>query len=104
MNLAEAAIRLGEALPWPDRLSTAVIDRLVRQTRRRLTRSEGHSGASFLRAAASLPIAINTAEANAQTLRDSCAVSSSLYLGRNGNIRAVSTTAPTILLPRKNMR
>jgi cyclopropane-fatty-acyl-phospholipid synthase len=66
MTLAQAAIRLGEAFPWPDRMSAAVIDRLVRQTRRRLAETETPSDAAFLRAVTTLPIAINTAEANAQ--------------------------------------
>lgn len=66
MDLARAAIRLGEALPWPDSMSAAVIDRLVGQTRRKLTHAEGHSDESFLRATATLPIAISTAAANAQ--------------------------------------
>jgi cyclopropane-fatty-acyl-phospholipid synthase len=66
MILAQAAIRLGEALPWPDRMSAAFIDRLVGQTRRRLAETESPSDAAFLREVATLPIAINTAEANTQ--------------------------------------
>jgi cyclopropane-fatty-acyl-phospholipid synthase len=66
MDLALAAITLGEALPWPDRISAAFIDRFVDQTRRKLARVEGYSDASFLRATSTLPIAINTVEANAQ--------------------------------------
>jgi cyclopropane-fatty-acyl-phospholipid synthase len=66
MTLAQAVIRLGESIPWPDRMSAAVIDRLVGQTRRRLAQSESPSDTAFLRATATLPIAINTAEANTQ--------------------------------------
>jgi cyclopropane-fatty-acyl-phospholipid synthase len=66
MNLLRTAIRLGEELPWPDGMSAAMIDRLVEQTRRKLARSENHSDENFLRAIATLPIAINTAEANSQ--------------------------------------
>ena len=66
MNLLRTAIRLGEELPWPDGMSAAMIDRLVGQTRRKLGRSESHSDENFLRAIATLPIAINTTEANAQ--------------------------------------
>jgi cyclopropane-fatty-acyl-phospholipid synthase len=66
MTLAEAAFWLGEALPWPDRMSAAVIDRLVGQTRRRLAESKAPSDAAFLHSVATLPIAINTAEANTQ--------------------------------------
>lgn len=66
MALAEAAIRLGEALPWPDRMSAAVIERFVGQTKRKLAQSENPSDAAFLRATAALPVAINTAEANTQ--------------------------------------
>ena len=66
MTLTETAIRLGEALPWPDRVSAAVISRLVERTRRDLAQSSGGSDASFSCAIAALPIAINTAEANTQ--------------------------------------
>lgn len=66
MTLTEAAIRLGERLPWPDRISAAIISRLVESTRRNLAQSAGGSDASFSRAIATLPIAINTAEANIQ--------------------------------------
>jgi cyclopropane-fatty-acyl-phospholipid synthase len=66
MDLVQAAIRLGEALPWPDVISAAVIDHLVGQTRRRLASAKGQSDAAFLRETATLPIAINTAEANTQ--------------------------------------
>lgn len=66
MSLSEVATRLGESLPWPDSISAAVIESFVRQTRRKLARSKHHSDAVFLRETASFPIAINTAEANAQ--------------------------------------
>jgi len=66
LTLTETAIRLGEALPWPDRVSAAVISRLVERTRRDLAQSSGGSDASFSCAIAALPIAINTAEANTQ--------------------------------------
>lgn len=66
MTLAEAAVLLGEALPWPDRMSAAVIDSFVGRTRRRLARTENLSDAAFLRETAALSIAINTAEANTQ--------------------------------------
>jgi cyclopropane-fatty-acyl-phospholipid synthase len=66
MYLAQAAIRLGEAVPWPDTITAAFIDRFVGQTRRKLARAESHSDASFLRTVSTLPIAVNTAEANAQ--------------------------------------
>ena len=66
MTLTETAIRLGEALPWPDSVSAAVISRLVERTQRDLAKSPGGLDASFSRAIAALPVAINTAEANTQ--------------------------------------
>ncbi|MCK1390943.1 cyclopropane-fatty-acyl-phospholipid synthase family protein [Bradyrhizobium sp. 1] len=66
MTLTEIAIRLGEALPWPDSVSAAVITRLVECTQRDLAQSSRCSDASFAREIAALPIATNTAEANAQ--------------------------------------
>ena len=66
MTLAETAIRLGEALPWPDSVSAAIISRLVERTRRDLAQSSSSSDASFSRMIAALPIAIHTAEANTQ--------------------------------------
>jgi cyclopropane-fatty-acyl-phospholipid synthase len=60
MSLLRTAIRLGEELPWPDGNSAAVIDRLVEQTRRKLGHFQNHSGENFLRAIATLPIAIKT--------------------------------------------
>ena len=66
MTFTEAAIRLGEALPWPDSVSAAVISHLVERTRRSLAQSSNRSDASFSRAIAALPVAINTTEANKQ--------------------------------------
>ncbi|HUN97230.1 MAG TPA: cyclopropane-fatty-acyl-phospholipid synthase family protein [Bradyrhizobium sp.] len=66
MTLAQTAIRLGETFPWPDKISAAVIDRLVGRTRRKLAQSADLSDAGFSRASIAFPIAINTAEANAQ--------------------------------------
>ena len=66
MTLTETAIRIGETLPWPDRVSAAVISRLVERTRRELAQSPQASDESFSRATAALPIALNTAEANTQ--------------------------------------
>jgi len=66
LTLTETAIRIGETLPWPDRVSAAVISRLVERTRRELAQSPQASDESFSRATAALPIALNTAEANTQ--------------------------------------
>ncbi|MCP3400288.1 cyclopropane-fatty-acyl-phospholipid synthase family protein [Bradyrhizobium sp. CCGB20] len=66
MTFTEAAIRLGEALPWPDSVSAAVISHLVERTRRSLAQSSNRSDATFSRAIAALPVAINTTEANNQ--------------------------------------
>lgn len=66
MSLAQAAIRIGESLPWPDGMSAAVIRQLVERTRLRLQTHANGADAHFSRAMTEFPIAIHTAEANAQ--------------------------------------
>jgi cyclopropane-fatty-acyl-phospholipid synthase len=66
VTFAETAIRIGEGFAWPDRVSSVVIEQLVARTRRKLASSPNQSDAAFCRDTATLPIAINTAEANAQ--------------------------------------
>jgi len=66
VTFAETAIKLGEGLAWPDRISSAVIEQLVARTRRKLASSPDQSDAAFCRDTAKLPIAINVREANAQ--------------------------------------
>jgi len=66
VTFAETAIRIGEGFAWPDRVSSVVIEQLVARTRRKLASSPNLSDAAFCRDTATLPIAINTAEANAQ--------------------------------------
>lgn len=65
MSFARAAIRIGEAVPWPDALSRTVIDRLVGQTRRSLSATD-HDNAGFARGMSAYPVAICTDDANAQ--------------------------------------
>ncbi|EGP09813.1 cyclopropane-fatty-acyl-phospholipid synthase-like protein [Bradyrhizobiaceae bacterium SG-6C] len=65
MSLARAAIRIGEAVPWPDALSRTVIDRLVGQTRRALA-GNVQDTAGFAREMANYPVALHTDDANAQ--------------------------------------
>lgn len=66
MSVAQVAIRIGEALPWPDGMSTVIIRRLVERTRHRLQAHPDGADARFTRAMAEFPIAIHTADANAQ--------------------------------------
>lgn len=65
MSIAEAAIRFGEAYTWPDNISSLVIDQLVGRTRRRLKSERGKDGL-FAQDMRTMPIAVNTTEANAQ--------------------------------------
>lgn len=66
MTFAQAAIRLGENVPWPDGMSLAVINQLVGRTRRVLAETSGQTDVDFARGMAAYPIAIHTREANAQ--------------------------------------
>jgi cyclopropane-fatty-acyl-phospholipid synthase len=66
LKIGQTALSLGERVSWPDVVSTAVIDQLVARTRRKLARSADETDAHFARATATLPIALNAAEANAQ--------------------------------------
>lgn len=65
MNLSQAAIRVGEAVSWPDILSRAVIAQLVGQTKRSLSSAPGDD-AHFAQDMSAYPVAIHTDDANAQ--------------------------------------
>lgn len=65
MNLSQAAIRVGEAVSWPDILSRAVIAQLVGQTKRSLS-SAPSDDAHFAQDMSAYPVAIHTDDANAQ--------------------------------------
>jgi cyclopropane-fatty-acyl-phospholipid synthase len=66
MNLIDSATRLGEALPWPDSVLRGAIDLLVARTDRRLTMSQPAETSRFAKAMTGFPVAIHTADANAQ--------------------------------------
>jgi cyclopropane-fatty-acyl-phospholipid synthase len=70
MNVVQALIDAGERIPWPDRVTQAAIDWLVGRTQRRLRRpgedAEYDADLRFAAGMAAYPIAINTADANAQ--------------------------------------
>lgn len=65
MSLAQAAIRIGESLPWPDALSRAVIDQFVGQTRKTLSVARDDD-ISFAQGMSAYPVAIHTDDANTQ--------------------------------------
>ena len=66
MNLAVTAIAAAERLPVPDGALRFGIDRLVGRTRRLLANGGGISDRDFASAMVQWPIAVHTAEANAQ--------------------------------------
>ena len=66
MNLALTAITAAERLPLPDRALRFGISRLVGRTRRLLAQGSGPTDQDFARAMSDWPIAVHTAEANAQ--------------------------------------
>ena len=66
MNLAVTAITAAERLPLPDTALRFGIDRLVGRTRRLLASGGGMADRDFAEAMGDWPIAIHTAEANAQ--------------------------------------
>jgi cyclopropane-fatty-acyl-phospholipid synthase len=66
MSLAAVAVRALEGAPLPDPLTQAGIRYLVGRTQRRLARQPEDAEAAFARGMGSHPIAVNTAEANAQ--------------------------------------
>jgi cyclopropane-fatty-acyl-phospholipid synthase len=66
MRMMEHTLRLAEAVPWPDVLTRTAIDWLVTRTGRRLAAANADAQATFARAMARSPIALHTADANAQ--------------------------------------
>lgn len=64
--LTQAALYLGERIPWPDAVSQAAISALVARTERQLSHRSGDDDRQFAEAMAAYPIASHTAEANAQ--------------------------------------
>jgi cyclopropane-fatty-acyl-phospholipid synthase len=66
VSFVQAAIHIGESLPWPDKISLAVIERLVERTQERLSQSAENADFAFAREMATYPIATNTGEANSQ--------------------------------------
>ena len=64
--IGSAAARLGESVPWPDSILRGAIDLLVARTDRRLTMSRPAETSRFAKAMAGFPIAMHTADANAQ--------------------------------------
>jgi len=64
--LAKAALHLGERLPWPDRLTAAVIDSRVADQRRKLAGAPADCAETFAAEMAQLPIAFHTDAANTQ--------------------------------------
>jgi len=66
MNLAQRVAYYGERLPLPDVLSKAAIKWLVERTRRKLAYQTPDADRRFVLDMAAYPIAIHTADANAQ--------------------------------------
>lgn len=66
MNFIAGVIDRMERVPLPDRLTLAGIDWLVGRTGRRLGRPDDAAEAAFAEAMRQFPIAVHTAEANAQ--------------------------------------
>jgi cyclopropane-fatty-acyl-phospholipid synthase len=66
MGISQAMTSFGESVPLPDVVTRAAIGLMVGQTQRRLARSPADEDARFASAMAPYPIAVNTAEANAQ--------------------------------------
>jgi cyclopropane-fatty-acyl-phospholipid synthase len=66
MGLIDSAARLGESLPWPDSILRGAIDLLVARTDRRLTVSLPAETSRFAKTMTSFPVAMHTADANAQ--------------------------------------
>ena len=66
MGFAQTMTSFGESVPLPDAVTRAAIGFLVGQTQRKLSRAPSDADRSFAAAMVPYPIAINTAEANAQ--------------------------------------
>ncbi|MBX3584693.1 MAG: class I SAM-dependent methyltransferase [Rhizobiaceae bacterium] len=66
MGLIDSAARLGESLPWPDPVLRGAIEILVSRTDRRLAALPSTQTSHFARTMTDLPVAVHTADANAQ--------------------------------------
>ncbi len=66
MGLIDRTAQLGEAFPWPDPVLRSAIGLLVARTDRRLTASVRDAARIFAEQMAPYPIAVHTADANAQ--------------------------------------
>jgi cyclopropane-fatty-acyl-phospholipid synthase len=66
MSMMERTLRLAETVPWPDMITRTAIDMLVSRTGRRLAQADGQTQRRFARDMTRSPIALHTAEANAQ--------------------------------------
>jgi cyclopropane-fatty-acyl-phospholipid synthase len=66
MGLIDRTVQLGEAFPWPDPVLRSAIGLLVARTDRRLGSSAEGTDRAFAEAMSDYPVAIHTADANAQ--------------------------------------
>jgi cyclopropane-fatty-acyl-phospholipid synthase len=66
VTIVQTMIGIGEGFAWPDAVTRATIDWLVGRTRRQLARVPRDADEAFAAAMTSYPIAVNTADANAQ--------------------------------------
>ncbi len=66
MSVIASVIRAAERAPWPDAMTRSGIAYLVGRTGRRLARADGVETARFADAMDAHPIALHTADANAQ--------------------------------------
>ena len=66
MSFVQTMTGFGETVPLPDMVTRAAIKLLVGRTQRQLSRAESDADRRFARDMAPFPIAVNTAEANAQ--------------------------------------
>ena len=66
MSFVQTMTGFGETVPLPDVVTRAAIKLLVGRTQRQLSRAENDADRRFARDMAPFPIALNTAEANAQ--------------------------------------
>jgi cyclopropane-fatty-acyl-phospholipid synthase len=66
MSFVQTMTGFGETVPLPDVVTRAAIKLLVGRTQRQLSRAESDADRRFARDMAPFPIAVNTAEANAQ--------------------------------------
>jgi cyclopropane-fatty-acyl-phospholipid synthase len=66
VSISQAMTSFGESVPLPDVVTRAAIGLMVGQTQRRLARSPADEDTRFASAMAPYPIAVNTADANAQ--------------------------------------